>query len=206
MQQTFNTRDGRQLTLRPVCPEDAGLLQNFFAGLSAASRRCRFHGAVNGISAACARRLSQVDRQREAAFVAMTPDAEVVAEARYCVADDGRSAEFAVAVGDGWAGLGLARRLVALLIASARSAGLRTLHGDVLADNTRMLELMQRCGFALCPHPTDAMLLRAEFDLASAEESRGGWWSALAFLLPARGALFQAAACAGLSSTSSACR
>lgn len=204
MQQTFNTRDGQQLTLRQVCAEDAGLLQSFFAGLSAASRRCRFHGAVNGISAAHARRLSRLDARREVAFVATTPNAEVVAEARYCAADDARSAEFAIAVGDGWTGRGLARRLMALLVASARRGGLRTLHGDVLADNRRMLDLMQACGFALCPHPTDAALLRAEFDLSTAEENRGGWWSALAFLLPSRSAL--QTFCAGLSSTSSACR
>jgi acetyltransferase len=192
MQQTFNTRDGRQLTLRTVRTEDAGLLQDFFAGLSAASRRCRFHGAVNGISAAYARRLSQLDAQREMAFVAMTADAQVVAEARYSVTGHG-SAEFAIAVGDGWAGLGLARRLMALLIASARSAGLRTLHGDVLADNARMLDLMQASGFALCAHPHDAALLRAEFDLSTPAESSGGWWAALAFLLPLGGAFFQAA-------------
>jgi acetyltransferase len=191
MQQTFNTRDGRQLTLRTVRSEDASLLQDFFAGLSAASRRCRFHGAVNGISAVYARRLARIDAQREMAFVAMTPDGEVVAEARYSVTGHGR-AEFAIAVGDGWTGLGLARRLMSLLIASARSAGLRTLHGDVLADNARMLDLMQASGFALCPQPHDAALLRAEFDLSMPQESSGGWWAALAFLLPTRSAFFQA--------------
>ncbi len=188
MQQTFNTRDGRQLTLRTVCADDAVRLQGFFAGLSAASRRCRFHGAVNGISADYARRLSRIDERREVAFVATTQDAEVVAEARYFVAGDG-SAEFAIAVGDGWAGLGLARRLVSLLVDSARSRGLRVLHGGVLADNQRMLGLMQRCGFALCRHAHDATLLRAEFDLSSAEENSGGWWAALAFMLPSRSAV-----------------
>ena len=192
MHQTFDTRDGRQLTLRKVCAEDAGQLQNFFAGLTAASRRCRFHGAVNGISAAHARRLSQADARCETAFVVTTADAEVVAEARYSLT--GRcSAEFAIAVGDGFTGHGLARRLMALLIDSARAAGLRTLQGDVLADNTRMLELMQRCGFALCPHPHDHALLRAKFDLSTPQESRGGWWAALLFLLPARSGVLQAA-------------
>lgn len=192
MQQTFNTRDGLRLTLRQVRAEDAGLLQSFFAGLSAASRRGRFHGAVNGISAACARQLSQVDGQREMAIVATTPDAQVVAEARYSSTGDG-GAEFAVAVGDGWTGLGLARRLMALLVSSARSAGLHSLRGDVLADNARMLALMQGCGFALGPHPDDSRLLRVEFDLSMASGSSRGWWSALAFLLPTRLAFFQAA-------------
>ena len=187
-QQTFTTRDGRRLTLRPLCAEDASLLQAFFSGLSAASRRCRFHTALNGISARQAERLSRIDGRREVAFVATTPGALVVAEARYCIAADGRHAEFAIAVGDNWTGLGLARQLMALLVASARRAGLRALHGEVLAHNQRMLALMQRCGFVLGTHPQDSTLLRAEFDLAAAEESSGGWWAALAFLLPARGA------------------
>jgi len=205
MQQTITTRDGQRLTLRTVSADDAGLLQSFFAGLSAASRRCRFHGAVNGISAAHAQRLSQLDAQREMAFVVTTlSNAEVVAEARYSTTWQGR-AEFAIAVGDGWTGQGLARKLMALLIAKARSAGLRTLYGDVLADNTRMLDLMQASGFALRRHPHHDALMRAEFDLCTVPENRGGWWAALAFLLPARGAFFQAA-WAGVSSTSSAWR
>ena len=192
MQQTFTTRDGQPLILRTVSAEDAGPLQHFFAGLSAASRRCRFHGAVNGISAAYARRLSRLDAQRETAFVATTSEGEVVAEARYGVAGQG-SAEFAIAVGDGWTGLGLARKLMALLVDSARAAGLRTLYGDVLADNSRMLDLMQRSGFALCPHADDNTLLRAEFDLSMQAQTGGGWWAALLFLLPVRHTFFQAA-------------
>ena len=193
MQQTITTRDGQRLTLRSVSADDAGLLQNFFAGLSANSRRCRFHGAVNGISAVHARRLSQVDAEREVAFVVATPShAAVVAEARYSTTCLG-GAEFAITVADGWTGQGLARKLMALLIANARSAGLRTLWGDVLADNTRMLDLMHASGFALRRHPHDDALIRAEFDLGTAPENRGGWWAALAFLLPARSAFFQAA-------------
>jgi len=68
-----------------------------------------------------------------------------------------------------------------------------TLHGDVLADNNRMLNLMQRCGFQLSPHPHDDALLRAEFDLAAAPQNNGSWWAALAFLFPARAPFFQAA-------------
>ena len=204
MQQTFDTSDGRRLHLRPVCAEDAARLQHFFAGLSAASRRCRFHGAVKGISAAHARRLSLPDPHLEAVYVVATPDDDVVAEARYSVGAD-RDAEFAVAVADGWTGLGLARRLLAQLMASARRAGLRTLHGDVLADNTRMLALMQAAGFALFPHSADPGLLRVEFDLSIEQPAPAGWWAALAFVLPLRGALFQRAGGA-LSSTSTACR
>ena len=192
MQQRFDTHDGRHLTLRPVREEDAGQLQMFFAGLSAASRRCRFHGTLSGISDACARRLSQVDSRREVAFVSTTRAGEVVAEARYSVNGPG-SAEFAIAVGDRWTGLGVARRLMSLLVDEARAAGLHTLHGDVLADNNRMLNLMQRCGFQLSPHPHDDALLRAEFDLAAAPQNNGSWWAALAFLFPARAPFFQAA-------------
>jgi acetyltransferase len=182
--QAFTTPDGHAVGLRPVRPADAPQLQAFFAGLSAASRRWRFHGTVNGISAASALRLCRVDAGREIAFVATAADNQVIAEARLWIDDDGCGAEFAIAVSDAWAGQGLARRLMALLVASARRAGLPALRGDVLRDNERMLGLMQRCGFDIVPHPEDRALLRAEFDLSEAEESAAGWWSALAFLLP----------------------
>ena len=182
--------NGRRVTLRPVLPQDETLECAFVAALSRQSRRNRFHGAVNGLGAAQAARMTQVDYHEQMAFVATVIEGEgddehevLVADARYAIAADRETAEFAVVVADAWAGLGLARRLLALLGQSARRAGLRWLRGDVLAANHAMLGLMQRCGFCVVAHPDDAGLMVAEHSVEGMQPPRPGhvaaWLDAL---------------------------
>lgn len=157
--------DGLHITVRPVLPQDEALLRDFVAALSPASRRWRFHAGVNSLGESCARRMAEVDYEHEMVLVATVAtddgDERLVAEARYVVTDR-RTAEFAIVVADGWAGRGLAQRLLAQLARCAAHAGLRWLRGEVLADNERMLALMQRCGFHLAPSREDEQIVIAE--------------------------------------------
>ena len=59
-----------------------------------------------------------------------------------------------------WQGKGLARRLMATLIDTARAAGLRYMHGDFLSEITRMLAFVASPGFVLSAHPEDPGLKR----------------------------------------------
>lgn len=167
--QSLVLANGRRVTLRPVLPQDDALECAFVAALSSQSRRNRFHGAVNGLAAAQAARMTCVDYHEHMAFVATVVEGEgadehevLVADARYAITADRETAEFAVVVADAWAGLGLARRLLALLGQCARRAGLRWLRGEVLAANHAMLALMRRCGFCAVAHPEDDGLVLVE--------------------------------------------
>jgi acetyltransferase len=62
---------------------------------------------------------------------------------------DRSEAEFAVIVADPWQGKGLGPRLMERLIEIAREQGVKLLHGDVLAQNQPMLEMVKRLGFTL---------------------------------------------------------
>lgn len=163
--ESWNLRNGQRATLRPVLPQDDVSEQAFVAALSVASRRNRFHGAVNGLSAARAEAMTNIDYQRHMGFVVTVMEGEterVIADARYVMNDDGSSAEFAVVVADAWHGLGLGRRLIGALCKNAHRAGARWLCGEVLAGNRDMLVLMQRCGFSAVPHPADEALVKVE--------------------------------------------
>jgi acetyltransferase len=142
-------RNGRQVTLRPVRPDDAAATQRFIASLSPRSRLLRFHGAVNQVPAAVLREMTDVDQQRHVALVAeaLTDDGlpRLVAEARYVLDEDGQ-AEFAVAVADDWQRLGLARALLRRLGRHAQRHGAGGLHGSVMAGNEPMLALMREFG------------------------------------------------------------
>lgn len=139
------------LTVRPLRAADAPALQDFVQALDPASRRLRFHGALNGCTPGLLRQLTEADGVRHVAFVAIvrTPQGPAVAgEARYVVNADGDAAEFAICVGDAHRGSGVADELMRQLLQAACAAGIGWLYGDVLADNVRMAGFMRRQGFA----------------------------------------------------------
>jgi acetyltransferase len=72
-----------------------------------------------------------------------------VGVARYVVDPAGTGCEFAIAVDDAWQGCGLAGILMRTLMDIARSRGLATMEGTVLATNNRMLRFTRQLGFGL---------------------------------------------------------
>lgn len=151
---------GTTPTLRPACAADAAAISGFLQGLSAATRRQRFHGHCNPRSTTLALQLCQVDGVRHQAWLAWVgqgDDAVVVGEARFvCVADADAdadadacpaAAELAITVADDWQGRGVADALMRQLLAAAAVAGVRNLYGEVLDSNVRMQAFMRRHGF-----------------------------------------------------------
>ena len=160
----YQTDDGLNVTIRPIRPEDADMEQEFVLGLSAESRYFRFMNTIRELSQGQLTRLTQIDYDREMAFVAtIQRDAREfeVGVARYATNPDGESCEFAIVVADAWQGKGLARHLMGVLIEAARShGGLKLMYGEFLAENQRMLKFVTGLGFVLSVHPEDAALRR----------------------------------------------
>lgn len=156
------------LTIRALQPEHADLEVRFGLALSPQSRYERFLGGGVKFTPELLARLVNVDLSRDAALIATVAfdGAETpVAVGRYALGDDG-VAEIAVTVADAWQGCGLGRLLLDRVIDAARRNGVRSLTGDVLATNTRMLALARRCGFRIEMHPEGATLRRIARDLA----------------------------------------
>jgi acetyltransferase len=159
----FQAKDGSQVTIRPIKPEDVRMEQEFVKALSPESRYMRFMNTIREVSPAQLIRLTQIDYDREMAFVATIDEDGMEKElgvVRYATNPDGESCEFAIVVADDWQGKGLARRLMGTLIDTARSGGLRYMHGDFLAENSRMLAFVASLGFVLSAHPEDHGLKR----------------------------------------------
>jgi acetyltransferase len=173
------------VALRPIRPDDAAALQGFVRALSPASRRLRFHAALNGLPEATLRALTCVDQRSRVAFVLTVTEhgtEQIVGEACYAVSGDGETAEFGIAVADAFRGLGLADRLMAALVDAARTAGLRWLVGEVLAGNARMFAFMRRCGFVATPHSVESGLVRVErsVDRSLPVAQAAGSWTGIA--------------------------
>ncbi|WP_418316925.1 N-acetyltransferase family protein [Piscinibacter sakaiensis] len=160
--QTVLARDRRSVLLRHIVPGDETLLDEFFAGLTPAARRLRFHGGVRTVSRQVLQRMTHWDAQRELALLALAETADgprCIAEARYALADDAvDEREFALVVDDNWQGVGIGGALLQRLIASAERQQVGRLIGDVVADNDAMISLARRHEFQLRSHPGDARL------------------------------------------------
>jgi len=153
--------DGTEITIRPIKPEDAELEIDFVRGLSAETKYYRFMNTMRELPPAMVARLTQIDYDREMAFLATIQDGEVEKEigvCRYAVNPDGESCEFAVVVADEWQHRGLARRLMGTLIETARNKGLSYMNGVFLANNERMLRFVQGLGFVLSNDPDDSTI------------------------------------------------
>lgn len=165
---TWQAPDGRSVLIRPIKPEDADLEQEFVRALSPETKYFRFMNTLRELSPAQLSRLTQIDYDREMAFIALIEEAgrEVeIGVARYAMNPDGESCEFAIVVADAWQGKGLARKLMTLLIDSARARGLKYMNGDFLAENRRMIDFVSRLGFQLSPHPEDPGIRRGVLPL-----------------------------------------
>ena len=140
-------RDGTELSIRPIRPDDGARLQAAHLRLSPEAQYRRFLGPKRQLSAADARYLAEVDGHDHYALVAAPTDDpdSIVAVARFVRLGEGsRSAEFAIVVGDQLHGQGLATELVARLADAARSRGVDRFRATMLADNVAARRLLWR--------------------------------------------------------------
>jgi acetyltransferase len=166
--------DGRQLLLRPIRPEDEPQHRQLLARISADDIQFRFFHAKREFAHTELARFTQIDYDREMAFIATELNAAGVPEtlgvARAVADPDNTSAEFAVLVRSDLKGKGLGRALLDKLIRYCRDRGTRELTGEVLISNTRMLKLTAGLGFKASVMPEDPGIMRATLTLRSSEE------------------------------------
>jgi acetyltransferase len=166
---TWQPHEGPEVTLRPIRPEDAEMEQAFVKDLSAETRYFRFMDTLRELTPQMLMRFTQIDYDREMAFVATVDQAgreTEVGVARYVANPDGASCEFALVIADGWQRKGLGRRMMQQLIEVARARDLRTMVGHVLGENRGMLALCQKLGFVVADSAEGPMVKRVALALA----------------------------------------
>lgn len=142
---------GREVQLRPIRPEDEPQHALFLQRVDPADLRLRFFYAVRAVTHNQLARFTQIDYDREMAFIASVndgqPGAETWAVVRAIADPDNRSAEFAILVRSDLKGRGLGSLLMKKIIDYCRARGTGTLCGSVLHGNARMLALARDMGF-----------------------------------------------------------
>ena len=166
--ETFEWR-GKPILLRPIRPDDEARHLAFLEAIDPADIRLRIFYSRRSIERAELARLTQIDYEREMAFIATELDAHgeerTLAVVRAVCDPDNHDAEFGVLVRSDLKGAGLGGRLMRKLIAYLRARGTRRLVATVLHENTAMLAMARHLGFAVQPTPDDGSTLSLRLPL-----------------------------------------
>lgn len=143
--------DGRALRLRPIRPEDFAQHKRFLSRCSPEDLHARFLSTFRELPDGDIARLTQIDYDREMAFIAEESDAsggaETLGVARVSTDPDNIEADFAILVRSDFKRHGLGRVLLAKLIGYCRDRGTARMTSSVLSGNASMLGLGAGFGF-----------------------------------------------------------
>jgi acetyltransferase len=159
---------GQDFLLRPIRPTDAFLYPAFLERLDAEAIRMRFLAPRRHFPDEMGLRLTQLDYDRDMAFVALDAEGALAGVARLSSDPDRESAEYALIVRTDLEGRGLGSALLGYLIDYAAAEGIGRLEGPILAENHGMIRLVQRLGFRVAPDPDDPALVTSRRDLRPA--------------------------------------
>jgi acetyltransferase len=154
LEEVVTLRDGTQVMLRPVRPEDEPAHSEFISRLSPEDSHFRFFHTVRSMPHTQLARLTQIDYDREMAFVATrrTPggEPETIGVVRTVADPENQTAELSIVVRSDLKRLGLGTHQLRKALDWCRSRGTQEIAGDVLAANDSMLKLARRFeGFTL---------------------------------------------------------
>ncbi len=148
---TRRLKNGIQVSLRPIKPEDENRFNAFLSSLSLETMRFRFFEIIKEMSHEWLTRYCNLDYDREIAVVVELQDSSnpIIGAVRLVVEPGGKNGEFAILVNDKWQGLGLGSKLMDLLTEMGKDLHVEKIYGYVSINNYKMLELCKKKRFRL---------------------------------------------------------
>ena len=146
----YQLPNATEVIIRPIRPEDAELEKKFVSRLSEHTKLFRFRQTLHELTSEMIVRFTQIDYDREMAFIAIAANKNVPEElgvGRYMRNPDGYSAEFALVIADDCQGLGIGTRIMKALMKTAKDKGISLFEAEVLAVNIPMLRLLKKLDF-----------------------------------------------------------
>ncbi len=143
-------KDGTPVLIRPMKPEDESLVADLLDNCSEQTIYFRYFSVIKSWPHEALIRFTQNDYDREIGLVAigLPPGPTVMmGVGRLVMTPEPDAAEFAVIVADPWQSEGLGWKLIERVIEIAKEKGVRTLYGEVLAQNRPMLDIAKKIGF-----------------------------------------------------------
>jgi len=148
-------KDGTDITIRPIRPEDEPFIVRFHETLSERTVYFRYLQMLQLTQRVAHERLTRIcfnDYDRELALVAerKSPDSglpEIIGVVRMYRAPGTEDAEFAVVLSDAVQGQGLGTEMLRRLIDVAKQEKVRRLTAEVHSENAAMLRVCEKLGF-----------------------------------------------------------
>jgi acetyltransferase len=157
---------GASYHMRPIKPADVELYPDFLAKISPHDIRLRFFAPGKRFSADMLKRLTQLDYDRDIAFVVLeTANGKLAGVGRLSCDPDRTAGEFALLVRTDLQGRGIGWQLLQQIVAFAKDERIARIAGLVLEENTAMLTLCREFGFAATHDVDEPGLMLVNLDV-----------------------------------------
>jgi len=150
LEECVKLKNGSKVTLRPIRPEDAPAHLEFVRGLDKEDLRLRFFGTVQDFEFSDMPKFTQIDYDREMAFIATTEvrgTPKTLGVVRASTRPDNSEAEFAIIVATDMKGQGLGSLLMDKMIRYVKGRATAWLTAETLPENKGMIGLAKKFGF-----------------------------------------------------------
>ena len=155
-QRHIEVKDGWRVFVRPIRPEDEPLIHELLRHITTHDLRLRFFAPMKEFTHEFIARLTQLDYARAMAFVAFDETTnQMVGVVRIHSNSIYETGEYAILLRSDLKGRGLGWALMQLIIEYAKSEGLKAISGDVLKENTVMLQMCRHLGFDVKADPVE---------------------------------------------------
>jgi RimJ/RimL family protein N-acetyltransferase len=148
--------DGTRVLVRPLTVADAALYPDFLKEVTREDLRLRFFSAMSEVRPELIDKLIHYDPKHAMAFIAIDEaNGRMLGVVRLHDDASGKGSEFAILLRSHLKGHGLGWLMMKHMIAFAKHKGLKTVHGQVLAENATMLLMCGELGFHCLDDPLE---------------------------------------------------
>ena len=152
LEETITLKDGSTALLRPILPEDEPIHADFISRVSKEDLYKRFFSDVGEFNHEALANLTQIDFDREIAFVVIKEEQglpSIIGVSRALINPENTDAEFAILIRSDLKGVGLGKVLMKKIIEYCQSKQTKQMSGMTMPTNRGMLMLAQKMGFKL---------------------------------------------------------
>jgi acetyltransferase len=152
LNEEWNMRDGTEVLIRPIKPEDEPMEKELFSRISKQTEYFRFFGYLGEVNHDMLTRFTQIDYDREIALIAkVTLDGKsaMAGVVRLVMDANSETAEFAILVADKWQGQGLGNKFMDKIMQIAEKRKIKKVYASVLHANVVMLHMFRKRGFTV---------------------------------------------------------
>jgi len=161
----FNLKNGLEVTLRPIRPEDEPMEAEMFKLFSSETQRYRFFTLIKDITHELLVRYTQIDYDREIAIIAEVNDngqKKMAGVVRIISDPYNDSGEFAIVVADPWQHQGLGNRFTDFILEIGKKQGMKKVFAVFLKDNIAMHNMFRKRKFTITQKDEDSMYAELE--------------------------------------------